>query len=49
VRPGQKAGPPVMVFDQAENYLKGWGGPGQGYDWPETEHGIFIKGISIRA
>jgi DNA-binding beta-propeller fold protein YncE len=42
VRPGQKAGPPVMVFDQAGNYLKGWGGPGQGYDWPETEHGIFI-------
>lgn len=42
VRPGQKTGPPVMVFDQAGNYLKGWGGPGEGYDWPQTEHGIFI-------
>jgi DNA-binding beta-propeller fold protein YncE len=42
VRPGQKTGPPVMVFDQAGNYVKGWGGPGEGYDWPQTEHGIFI-------
>jgi DNA-binding beta-propeller fold protein YncE len=42
VRPGQKTGPPVQVFDQAGNYIKGWGGPGEGYDWPETEHGIFV-------
>jgi DNA-binding beta-propeller fold protein YncE len=42
VRPGQKTGPPVMVFDQAGNYIKGWGGPGDGYDWPQTEHGIFV-------
>ena len=20
----------------------GWGGPGEGYDWPETEHGIYV-------
>jgi hypothetical protein len=42
VRPGQKTGPPVMVFDEAGNYLRGWGGPGEGYDWPEREHGIYI-------
>jgi hypothetical protein len=42
VRPGQKTGPPVMEFDQAGNYIRGWGGPGTGYDWPEVEHGIFI-------
>ena len=42
VTPGEKTGPPVQVFDQAGNYIKGWGGPGEGYDWPETEHGIFI-------
>ena len=42
VRPDQKAAPPVMEFDQAGNYIKGWGGPGAGYDWPQTEHGIYI-------
>src|ERR1700685_4000551 len=26
--------PPVMEFDSAGNYIKGWGGPGPGYDWP---------------
>src|SRR5712691_13470179 len=32
VKPGVKTGPPVMEFDQAGNYIKGWGGPGEGYD-----------------
>src|SRR4029077_4750660 len=41
------AAPPVMEFDQAGNLLKAWGGPGQGYEWPESNHGLFIdsKGI----
>ncbi len=26
------AAPPVLVFDQSGNFLKAWGGPGQGYD-----------------
>ena len=30
--------PPMMEFDAAGNFLKGWGGPGEGYDWPEQEH-----------
>ena len=34
--------PPVLVFDQEGNLLKSWGGPGQGYDWFEIEHGINI-------
>jgi DNA-binding beta-propeller fold protein YncE len=38
------AAPPVLVFDTSGNYLFSWGGPGQGYDWPESEHGIFIDG-----
>jgi len=42
VRPGQVTGPPVMEFDQDGNYLQGWGGPGEGYDWPLSEHGIFV-------
>jgi DNA-binding beta-propeller fold protein YncE len=34
--------PPVMEFDQDGKLLRAWGGPGQGYDWPENEHGIQI-------
>jgi len=34
--------PPVMEFDAAGNYVQGWGGPGDGYEWPRTEHGIFV-------
>jgi DNA-binding beta-propeller fold protein YncE len=36
------AAPPVLVFDQSGNLVKTWGGPGQGYQWPESEHGIYI-------
>ena len=42
VRAGQKTGPPVMEFDAAGNYIQGWGGPGDGYEWPASEHGIFV-------
>jgi len=34
--------PPVLVFDQSGNLVSHWGGPGQGYNWPTAEHGIFI-------
>jgi DNA-binding beta-propeller fold protein YncE len=34
--------PPILQFDQAGNLLQYWGGPGQGYDWPDTEHGVFV-------
>jgi DNA-binding beta-propeller fold protein YncE len=37
-----RAAPPVLEFDQAGNLLRHWGGPGQGYEWPESNHGIFI-------
>ena len=36
------AAPAVIVFDSAGNYIKAWGGPGNGYEWPEREHGIHI-------
>src|SRR5215470_2664731 len=36
------AAPPVLLFDQSGNFLRAWGGPGEGYQWPESEHGIFI-------
>src|SRR5579863_10593024 len=33
---------PVLSFDQAGNLVQHWGGPGQGYDWPDSNHGITI-------
>ncbi len=34
---------PVIEFDAAGNYIKGWGGQsGPGYAWPGTEHGLNI-------
>src|SRR5437588_4776576 len=32
--------PPILEFDQEGNLVKGWGGPGEGYEWPESNHGI---------
>ncbi len=32
--------PSVLEFDAAGNLLASWGGPGQGYDWPVSNHGI---------
>ena len=37
-----RAAPPVLEFDEEGNFLQAWGGPGPGYDWPESEHGIHI-------
>ena len=40
------AAPPVLKFDTAGNLLDSWGDAngyqGEGYEWPETEHGIFV-------
>ena len=37
------AAPPVMEFDQAGNFIQGWGGQsGAGYQWPSNEHGLFV-------
>ena len=32
----------MLEFDEAGNVLHAWGGPGKGYDWPESNHGIFV-------
>jgi len=37
-----KVAPPVLVYDQTGNLVKSWGGPGQGYDWPDSNHGITV-------
>ncbi|HET9949279.1 MAG TPA: hypothetical protein VFQ22_10185 [Longimicrobiales bacterium] len=34
--------PPVIEFDAEGNVLNAWGGPGEGYDWPESNHGITV-------
>jgi DNA-binding beta-propeller fold protein YncE len=36
------AAPPVLSFDQAGNLTASWGGKGQGYDWPDSNHGMTI-------
>src|SRR5262249_45585470 len=37
-----KAAPFVLAFNQDGDLIKSWGGPGEGYEWPESMHGIFI-------
>ena len=37
-----KAAPPVLEFDQAGRFVQGWGGASSGYEWPDTEHGIYV-------
>ena len=34
------AAPPILEFDSEGNLVKGWGGPGEGFEWPESNHGI---------
>ena len=36
------AAPPVLVFDTAGAFIRAWGGPGDGFDWPANEHGIHV-------
>jgi hypothetical protein len=34
--------PPVLEFDPAGTLVGSWGGPGQGYEWPQSNHGITV-------
>jgi len=34
--------PPVLEFDAAGNLVSHWGGPGEGYEWPSSNHGITV-------
>ena len=36
------AAPPVLEFDPEGNLVGWWGGPGDGYDWPSSNHGITV-------
>jgi DNA-binding beta-propeller fold protein YncE len=34
--------PPVLVYNQAGHLVTSWGGPGAGYEWPDSNHGITV-------
>ena len=34
--------PPVLEFDPEGNLVGHWGGPGEGYEWPVSNHGITV-------
>jgi DNA-binding beta-propeller fold protein YncE len=37
-----KAAPPLLEFDADGNFIQAWGGPGPGYEWPVSEHGVYV-------
>src|SRR5262249_15496892 len=37
-----KGAAPVLAFNQDGDMVRSWGGPGQGYEWPESMHGVFV-------
>ena len=37
-----RTAPAVLEFDAEGNFIQAWGGPGEGYNWPESEHGIYV-------
>ena len=37
-----RTAPPVLVFDPDGNLVRSWGGPGPGYEWPQSNHGIHV-------
>lgn len=41
------AAPPVIEFDPEGNVVGAWGGPGEGYEWPDLEHGIYVNGDDV--
>ena len=34
--------PPILEFDPAGNLVNAWGGPGDGFTWPASNHGIEV-------
>jgi DNA-binding beta-propeller fold protein YncE len=34
--------PPILEFDPAGNLVGHWGGPGPGYEWPASNHGVTV-------
>ncbi len=38
----EMAAPAVIGFDPEGNFIRAWGGAGDGYEWPQREHGLHI-------
>ena len=36
------AAPPILKFDKNGKFLQAWGGPSEQWEWPDTEHGIYV-------
>jgi len=34
--------PPILEFDADGTLVGHWGGPGEGYDWPDSNHGVTV-------
>ncbi|MGH7970201.1 MAG: hypothetical protein ACREIC_15880 [Limisphaerales bacterium] len=39
---GRTPAPPVIELDANGKFIRAWGGPNAGYDWPLYEHNIFV-------
>jgi len=37
-----RTAPPILVFDKDGNLIRSWGGPGDGYEWPSSNHGVHV-------
>jgi DNA-binding beta-propeller fold protein YncE len=37
-----RSAPPVLAFNQDGDVVRSWGGPGEGYEWPESMHGVHV-------
>jgi hypothetical protein len=37
-----RTAPPILVFNPAGDLVRSWGGPGQGYEWPQSNHGVHV-------
>ena len=37
-----RAAPPLLEFDNDGNFIQAWGGPGSGFQWPTSEHGVYV-------
>jgi hypothetical protein len=42
-----RAAPPVLEFDPDGALVSSWGGPGDGYEWPDLEHGIHVEDDAV--
>jgi len=37
-----RTAPPILVFDADGKLVRSWGGPGEGYEWPQSNHGVHV-------